>query len=198
VGGAVRPRRRRGPHPIGRSGASPVKTNSLNDKTINVSLPGLSTAAPTSTPGRRPRPKRSTTSLSVGLPHTSAATSTGRAAHRLGRADLADARDREYTITRNEKWSNGTSLTATTCSAGGCGSALRTCSPTGTATSRRFGLQGRRRRDRRLRHALRDWNLLFRDVEALGTRAVVRSRRCGATVARASTRSPARRRVASC
>ncbi len=118
---------------------------------------------------RHQRPDRA-----VGLPHHQRRQPLRRErAHRLGRADLAHARDRQATPSRpNEKWSNGTAfngndlvgwwLRARSAAHGALSDGYRDIK---SLTVSKDGV----RRDRRLRHPVRRLEPLFRDVEALGT-----------------------------
>src|SRR5580704_18581028 len=159
--------------PIGRSGATSVKTNSLNAKTINVSLPGPFNGCTYLDPGATP------TSDAINdliVPSAFLTTSAGNLYGENGpiaSAELTSLTPEtiKYTITPGETWSNGTSFNGndlvgwwlraralkTVLSDGYRDIKTLTVSKDGYGVTAVFATP------------YADWNLLFRDVEALGT-----------------------------
>jgi peptide/nickel transport system substrate-binding protein len=159
--------------PIGRSGATPVKTNSLNAKTINVSLPGPFNGCTFLDPGATPTTNAINDLL---VPSAFLTTSAGNLYGENGpiaSAELTSLTPEtiKYTIAPNEKWSNGTSFNGndllgwwlrakslrTVLSDGYRDIKTLTVAKDGDAVTAVFATP------------YADWNLLFRDVEALGT-----------------------------
>jgi ABC-type transport system substrate-binding protein len=159
--------------PIGRSGAAAVKTNSLNAKTINVSLPGPFNGCTFFDTGATPTTNAINDLL---VPSAFLTTSAGNLYGENGpiaSAELTSLNPEtiKYTIAPNEKWSNGTSFNGNDL----LGWWLR-------AKSQRTVLSDGYRDIKTLTVSksadvviavfatpYADWNLLFRDVEALGT-----------------------------
>src|SRR6202167_3348248 len=159
--------------PIGRSGATPVKTNSLNAKTINVSLPGPFNGCTFLDPGATPTTNAINDLL---VPPAFLTTSAGNLYGENGPIASAELMSLtpetiKYTITPNEKWSNGTTFNGndllgwwlrakslrTVLSDGYRDIKTLTVSKDGDAVTAVFATP------------YADWNLLFRDVEELGT-----------------------------
>src|ERR1700683_1959823 len=115
--------------PIGRSGATPVKTNSLNAKTINVSLPGPFNGCTFLDPGATPTTNAINDLL---VPSAFLTTSAGNLYGENGpiaSAELTSLNPEtiKYTIAPNEKWSNGATFTGNDLQGWGLGAkALRT------------------------------------------------------------------------
>ncbi len=158
--------------PIGRAGAS-AKPNSLNHKTVDVSLPGPFNGCTFLDPGATP------TSDAINdliVPSAFLTTSSGSLTGENGpiaSAELTSLTPEtvKYTITPNEKWSNGTSfngndLVGWWLRARGLKSVLSDGYrdiKTLTVSSDGYGVTAV------FSTPYADWNLLFRDVEALGT-----------------------------
>jgi peptide/nickel transport system substrate-binding protein len=159
--------------PIGRSGASAAKSNSLNAKTIDVSLPGPFNGCTFLDPGATPTSNAINDLL---VPSAFLTTSAGNLYGENGpiaSAELTSLTPEtvKYTITPNEKWSNGTSFNGndlvgwwlraralrTVLSDGYRDVKTLTVSKDGYSVTAVFATP------------YADWNLLFRDVEALGT-----------------------------
>src|ERR1700691_1476333 len=159
--------------PIGRSGATPVKTNSLNAKTINVSLPGPFNGCTFLDPGATPTTNAINDLL---VPSAFLTTSAGNLYGENGPIASAELMSLtpetiKYTITPNEKWSNGTTFNGndllgwwlrakslrTVLSDGYRDIKTLTVSKNADVVTAVFATP------------YADWNLLFRDVEALGT-----------------------------
>jgi len=159
--------------PIGRSGATPAKANSLNARTINISLPG---------------PFNGCTFLDAGATSTTEAindlivpsafltTSAGNLYGENGpiaSAELTSLTPEtvKYTIATNEKWSNGTSFNGNDL----LGWWLRARSLSSVLSDGYRDIKTLSvAKDGGVVTAVfttpyADWNLLFRDVEALGT-----------------------------
>ena len=159
--------------PIGRSGATSVKANSLNAQTVDVSLPGPFNGCTYLDPGATP------TSDAINdliVPSAFLTTSAGNLNGENGpiaSAELTSLTPEtvKYTITPNEKWSNGTAFNGNDLEGWWLRArALRavlsdgyrdikslTVSKDGYGVTAVFAIP------------YADWNLLFRDVEALGT-----------------------------
>src|ERR1700691_991212 len=95
--------------PIGRSGATPVKTNSLNAKTINVSLPGPFNGCTFLDPGATPTTDAINDLL---VPSAFLTSSAGNPIGENGPITSAELTSLtpetvKYTIAPNEKWSDG-------------------------------------------------------------------------------------------
>jgi peptide/nickel transport system substrate-binding protein len=159
--------------PIGRSGASPVKTNSLNDKTINVSLPGPFNGCTYFDAGATPTTEAINDLI---VPSAFLTTSAGNLYGESGpiaSAELTSLTPEtvKYTITPNEKWSNGTSFNGNDLLGWWLRArALRTVLSDGYRDIKTLSVS----KDGDVVTAVfatpyADWNLLFRDVEALGT-----------------------------
>jgi peptide/nickel transport system substrate-binding protein len=159
--------------PIGRSGATAAKTNSLNAKTINVSLPGPFNGCTFLDAGATPTTEAINDLI---VPSAFLTTSAGNLYGENGpiaSAELTSLTPEtvKYTIAPNEKWSNGTSFNGNDL----LGWWLR-------ARSLKSILSDGYRDIKTLSVSkdgadvtavfvtpYADWNLLFRDVEALGT-----------------------------
>ncbi|MGD0853088.1 MAG: ABC transporter substrate-binding protein [Acidimicrobiales bacterium] len=158
--------------PIGRAGAS-AKPNSLNHQTVDVSLPGPFNGCTFLDPGATP------TSDAINdliVPSAFLTTSSGSLTGENGpiaSAELTSLTPEtvKYTITPNEKWSNGTSfngndLVGWWLRARGLKSVVSDGYrdiKTLTVSSDGYGVTAV------FSTPYADWNLLFRDVEALGT-----------------------------
>jgi len=158
--------------PIGRAGAS-AKPNSLNHMTVDVSLPGPFNGCTFLDPGATP------TSDAINdliVPSAFLTTSSGSLTGENGpiaSAELTSLTPEtvKYTITPNEKWSNGTSfngndLVGWWLRARGLKSVVSDGYrdiKTLTVSSDGYGVTAV------FSTPYADWNLLFRDVEALGT-----------------------------
>ncbi|HXC19574.1 MAG TPA: ABC transporter substrate-binding protein [Acidimicrobiales bacterium] len=159
--------------PIGRSGASPAKTNSLNAMTVDVSLPGPFNGCTFLDPGATP------TSDAINdliVPSAFLTTSAGNLYGENGpiaSAELTSLTPEtvKYTIAPNEKWSNGTAFNGNDLEGWWLRArALRTVLSDGyrditslTVSKDGYGVTAV------FATPYADWNLLFRDVEALGT-----------------------------
>ena len=159
--------------PIGRSSANAAKSNSLNSKTINVSLPGPFNGCTFLDPGATPTTNAINDLI---VPSAFLTTSAGNLYGENGpiaSAELTSLTPEtvKYTITPNEKWSNGTSFNGNDLVGWWLRArALRTVLSDGyrdvkTLTVANDGYSVTA--DFATPYA--DWNLLFRDVEALGT-----------------------------
>ncbi len=159
--------------PIGRSSANAAKSNSLNSKTINVSLPGPFNGCTFLDPGATPTTNAINDLI---VPSAFLTTSAGNLYGENGpiaSAELTSLTPEtvKYTITPNEKWSNGTSFNGndlvgwwlraralrTVLSDGYRDVKTLTVANDGYSVTAVFATP------------YADWNLLFRDVEALGT-----------------------------
>jgi len=159
--------------PIGRSAAVPAKANSLNAKTINVSLPGPFNGCTFLDAGATPTTEAINDLIVPSAFLTTSAGSLYGENGPIASAELTSLTPEtvRYTITPNEKWSNGTAfngndllgwwLRART---------LKTVLSDGYRDIRTLSVS----KDDHVVTAVfdtpyADWNLLFRDVEALGT-----------------------------
>ena len=159
--------------PIDRSSANAAKSNSLNSKTINVSLPGPFNGCTFLDPGATPTTNAINDLI---VPSAFLTTSAGNLYGENGpiaSAELTSLTPEtvKYTITPNEKWSNGTSFNGndlvgwwlraralrTVLSDGYRDVKTLTVANDGYSVTAVFAAP------------YADWNLLFRDVEALGT-----------------------------
>lgn len=160
--------------PVARSGASSVKSNSLNQMTVDVSLPGPFNGCTFLDPGATPTTNAINDLL---VPSAFLTTSAGNLYGENGpiaSAELTSLTPEtvKYTITPHEKWSDGAvfngqdlvgwwqrARTLPTVLADGY-QAIKTLSVSkdGDTVTAVFATP------------YADWNLLFRDVEALGTR----------------------------
>jgi peptide/nickel transport system substrate-binding protein len=159
--------------PIGRSGAAAVKTNSLNAKTINVSLPGPFNGCTFLDPGATPTTNAINDLL---VPSAFLTTSAGNLYGENGpiaSAELTSLTPEtiKYTIAPNETWSNGTSFNGNDLLGWWLrAKSLRTVLSDGYRDIKTLTVS----KDADVVTAVfatpyADWNLLFRDVEALGT-----------------------------
>jgi hypothetical protein len=159
--------------PIGRSGASPAKSNSLNSKTIDVSLPGPFNGCTFLDPGATPTTNAINDLI---VPSAFLTTSAGNLYGENGpiaSAELTSLNPEtvKYTITPKEKWSNGTSFNGNDLEGWWLRArALRTVLSDGYRDIKTLSVS----KDGYSVTAVfattyADWNLLFRDVEALGT-----------------------------
>jgi peptide/nickel transport system substrate-binding protein len=159
--------------PIGRSGATAAKANSLNSRTINVSLPGPFNGCTFLDAGATPTTEAINDLV---VPSAFLTTSAGNLYGENGpiaSAELTSLTPEtvKYTIAPNEKWSNGTSFNGndllgwwlrarslmTVVSDGYRDIKTLSVSKDGGVVTAVFNTP------------YADWNLLFRDVEALGT-----------------------------
>ena len=159
--------------PIGRTSASAAKSNSLNSKTIDVSLPGPFNGCTFLDSGATPTTNAINDLI---VPSAFLTTSAGNLYGENGpiaSAELTSLTPEtvKYTITPNEKWSNGTSFNGndlvgwwlraralrTVLSDGYRDVKTLTVANDGYSVTAVFATP------------YADWNLLFRDVEALGT-----------------------------
>ena len=159
--------------PIGRSGATSVKANSLNAETVDVSLPGPFNGCTYLDPGATP------TSDAINdliVPSAFLTTSAGSLYGENGpiaSAELTSLTPEtvKYTVTPNEKWSNGTTFNGNDLEGWWLRArVLRTVLSDGyrdikslTVSKDGYGVTAV------FATPYADWNLLFRDVEALGT-----------------------------
>jgi len=159
--------------PIGRSGASSVKTNSLNARTIDVSLPGPFNGCTFFDAGATPTSNAINDLIVPSAFLTSSAGNPYGENGPIASAELTSLTPEtvKYTITPNEKWSdgvtfNGGDLLAWWQRARGLRTVLSdgyrdiktlTVSTDGLGVTAVFATP------------YADWNLLFRDVEAQGT-----------------------------
>ncbi|MGB8196084.1 MAG: ABC transporter substrate-binding protein [Acidimicrobiales bacterium] len=159
--------------PIGRSGAAPVKTNSLNAKTINVSLPGPFNGCTFFDAGATPTTNAINDLL---VPSAFLTTSAGNLYGENGpiaSAELTSLTPEtiKYTIAPNEKWSNGTTFNGNDLLGWWLrAKSLRTVLSDGYRDIKALKVS----KDADVVTAVfstpyADWNLLFRDVESLGT-----------------------------
>jgi peptide/nickel transport system substrate-binding protein len=159
--------------PIGRSGASPVKTNSLNNKTIDVSLPGPFNGCTFFDAGVTPTSEAINDLI---VPSAFLTTSAGNLFGENGPITSAELTSLspetiKYTLSPNLKWSNGTAFNgndlygwwlrakslSSVQSDGYRDIKSLTVSKDGYGVTAVFATP------------YADWDLLFRDVEALGT-----------------------------
>src|SRR5579863_9053609 len=159
--------------PIGHSRASAAKGNSLNAKTINVSLPGPFNGCTFFDAGATPTTEAINDLI---VPSAFLTTSAGNLSGENGpiaSAELTSLTPEtvKYTLTPDEKWSNGTSFNGndllgwwlrarslrSVLSDGYRDIKTLTVSKDGYGVTAVFATP------------YADWNLLFRDVEALGT-----------------------------
>ena len=159
--------------PIGRSGATSVKANSLNAQTVDVSLPGPFNGCTFLDPGATP------TSDAINdliVPSAFLTTSAGNLYGENGpiaSAELTSLSPEtvKYTITPNEKWSDGTAFNGNDLEGWWLRArGLRTVLSDGYHDIKSLTVA----KDGYVVTAVfatpyADWNLLFRDVEALGT-----------------------------
>jgi peptide/nickel transport system substrate-binding protein len=159
--------------PISRSGATSVSSSSLNAKTINVSLPGPFNGCTFLDPGATPTSNAINDLLVPSAFLTSSAGALVGANGPIASAELTSLTPEtvKYTITPNEKWSNGTAFNGnvlvgwwlrartprTVLSDGYRDIKSLVVSKDGYGVTAVFATP------------YADWNLLFRDVEALGT-----------------------------
>ncbi len=159
--------------PIGRSGATSVRANSLNAMTVDVSLPGPFNGCTYLDPGATP------TSDAINdliVPSAFLTTSAGNLYGESGpiaSAELTSLSPEtvKYTITPNEKWSNGNAFNGNDLEGWWLRArGLRTVLSDGyhdikslTVSKDGYGVTAV------FATPYADWNLLFRDVEALGT-----------------------------
>ncbi len=159
--------------PISRSSATSVKANSLNAQTIDVSLPGPFNGCTYLDPGATP------TSDAINdliVPSAFLTTSAGNLYGENGpiaSAELTSLTPEtvKYSITPNEKWSNGTAFNGNDLEGWWLRArGLRTVLSDGyrdikslTVAKDGYGVTAV------FATPYADWNLLFRDVEALGT-----------------------------
>jgi peptide/nickel transport system substrate-binding protein len=159
--------------PIGRSGATPAKANSLNAKTIDVSLPGPFNGCTFFDAGATPTTEAINDLIVPSAFLTSSAGNLYGENGPIASAELTSLTPEtvKYTISPNEKWSNGTSFNGndlvgwwlrakglkTVLSDGYRDIKTLTMSKDGDVVTAVFTTP------------YADWNLLFRDVEALGT-----------------------------
>jgi peptide/nickel transport system substrate-binding protein len=159
--------------PITHSGASAVKTNSLNAKTVAVSLPGPFNGCTFLDAGATPTTDAINDLI---VPSAFLTTSAGNLNGENGpiaSAELTSLTPEtvKYTITPNEKWSNGTDFNGNDLVGWWLRArALRSVLSDGyrdikTLTLAKDGLGV----TAVFASPYADWNMLFRDVEALGT-----------------------------
>jgi peptide/nickel transport system substrate-binding protein len=159
--------------PIGRSGASAAKANSLNAMTVNVSLPGPFNGCTFFDAGATPTTEAINDLI---VPSAFLTTSAGNLYGENGpiaSAELTSLTPEtvRYTITPKEKWSNGTSFNGDDLLGWWLrAKVLRTVLSDGYRDIKTLTVS----KDADVVTAVfttpyADWNLLFRDVEALGT-----------------------------
>jgi ABC-type transport system substrate-binding protein len=159
--------------PIGRSGATPAKSNSLNAKTINVSLPGPFNGCTFFDAGATPTTEAINDLIVPSAFLTSSAGNLYGENGPIASAELTSLNPEtvKYTITPNEKWSNGTSFNGNDLFGWWLrAKALTTVLSDGYRDIKTLSVA----KDGLVVTAVfatpyADWNLLFRDVEALGT-----------------------------
>ncbi len=159
--------------PIGRSGASPVKTNSLNARTVDVSLPGPYNGCTFLDAGATPTTDAINDLIVPSAFLTSSAGNPYGENGPIASAELTSLTPEtvKYTITPNEKWSNGTAFNGNDLEGWWLRArALRTVLSDGYRDIKTLTVS----KDGDVVTAVfatpyADWNLLFRDVEALGT-----------------------------
>ena len=161
--------------PIGRSGASAAKSNSLNAMTVNVSLPGPFNGCTFFDAGATPTTEAINDLI---VPSAFLTTSAGNLYGENGpiaSAELTSLTPEtvRYTITPKEKWSNGTSFNGNDLLGWWLrAKVLRTVLSDGYRDIKTLTVS----KDADVVTAVfttpyADWNLLFRDVEALGTQS---------------------------
>ena len=159
--------------PIGRSGASAPKANSLNAKTVNVSLPGPFNGCTFLDAGATPTTEAINDLI---VPSAFLTTSAGNLYGENGpiaSAELTSLTPEtvRYTITPKEKWSNGTAFNGNDLLGWWLrAKSLRSVVSDGYRDIKTLTVS----KDADVVTAVfatpyADWNLLFRDVEALGT-----------------------------
>jgi ABC-type transport system substrate-binding protein len=159
--------------PIGRSDAAPPKANSLNAKTVNVSLPGPFNGCTFLDAGATPTTEAINDLI---VPSAFLTTSAGNLYGENGpiaSAELTSLAPEtvKYTITPKEKWSNGTSFNGNDLLGWWLrAKVLRSVVSDGYRDIKTLTVS----KDADVVTAVfatpyADWNLLFRDVEALGT-----------------------------
>jgi ABC-type transport system substrate-binding protein len=159
--------------PLGRSDAAPAKSNSLNAQTVNVSLPGPFNGCTYLDAGATPTTEAINDLI---VPSAFLTTSAGNLYGENGpiaSSELTSLTPEtvKYTITANEKWSNGTAFNGNDLLGWWLRArALRSVLSDGyrdikTLTVSKDGLVV----TAVFATPYADWNLLFRDVEALGT-----------------------------
>jgi peptide/nickel transport system substrate-binding protein len=159
--------------PIGRSGASAAKANSLNAMTVNVSLPGPFNGCTFLDAGATPTTEAINDLI---VPSAFLTTSAGNLYGENGPISSAELTSLtpetvKYTITPKEKWSNGTSFNGNDLLGWWLrAKVLRTVLSDGYRDIKTLTVS----KDADVVTAVfaapyADWNLLFRDVEALGT-----------------------------
>ena len=159
--------------PFGRSGAVPAKANSLNAKTINVSLPGPFNGCTFLDAGATPTSEAINDLIVPSAFLTTSAGSLYGENGPIASAELTSLTPEtvRYTITPNEKWSNGTAFNGNNLLGWWLRArALKTVLSDGYRDIKTLSVS----KDGDVVTAVfdtpyADWNLLFRDVEALGT-----------------------------
>jgi peptide/nickel transport system substrate-binding protein len=159
--------------PFGRSGATPAKTNSLNAKTINVSLPGSFNGCTFLDAGATPTSEAINDLIVPSAFLTTSAGSLYGENGPIASAELTSLTPEtvRYTITPKEKWSNGTTFNGNDLLGWWLRArALQTVLSDGYRDIKTLSVS----KDGDVVTAVfdtpyADWNLLFRDVEALGT-----------------------------
>ena len=158
--------------PFGRSGAVPAKANSLNAKTINVSLPGPFNGCTFLDAGATPTSEAINDLIVPSAFLTTSAGSLYGENGPIASAELTSLTPEtvRYTITPNEKWSNGTAFNGNNLLGWWLRArALKTVLSDGYRDIKTLSVS----KDGDVVTAVfdtpyADWNLLFRDVEALG------------------------------
>jgi peptide/nickel transport system substrate-binding protein len=158
--------------PFGRSGAVPAKANSLNAKTINVSLPGPFNGCTFLDAGATPTSEAINDLIVPSAFLTTSAGSLYGENGPIASAELSSLTPEtvRYTITPNEKWSNGTAFNGNNLLGWWLRArALKTVLSDGYRDIKTLSVS----KDGDVVTAVfntpyADWNLLFRDVEALG------------------------------
>src|SRR5580698_8373685 len=158
--------------PIGRSNAA-GRTNSLNAKTVDVSLPGPFNGCTFLDPGATPTTDAINDLLVPSAFLTTSAGSLSGENGPIASAELTSLTPEtvKYTITPNEKWSNGTLFNGDDLLGWWLrAKSLRTVLSDGYRDIKTLTVS----KDADVVTAVfatpyADWNLLFRDVEALGT-----------------------------
>jgi peptide/nickel transport system substrate-binding protein len=159
--------------PLGRSGAVPAKANSLNAKTINVSLPGPFNGCTFLDAAATPTTEAINDLIVPSAFLTTSAGSLYGENGPIASAELTSLTPEtvRYTITPNEKWSNGTAFNGNVLLGWWFRArALKTVLSDGYRDIKTLSVS----KDGDVVTAVfatpyADWNLLFRDVEALGT-----------------------------
>ena len=159
--------------PFGRSGAVPAKANSLNAKTINVSLPGPFNGCTFLDAGATPTSEAINDLIVPSAFLTTSAGSLYGENGPIASAELTSLTPEtvRYTITPNEKWSNGTAFNGNNLLGWWLRArAVKTVLSDGYRDIKTLSVS----KDGDVVTAVfdtpyADWNLLFRDVEALGT-----------------------------